>query len=71
MSTREELIAACMDIDGITKHIGADTLGYLSVEGLRDVVGPGAGDHCLACFTGDYPVPTEMAKTKEAFEHAA
>ncbi|MCJ7737615.1 MAG: amidophosphoribosyltransferase [Anaerolineae bacterium] len=70
MSAREELIAACMDVDSIAEHIGADSLGYLSVQGLREVVGHGAGDHCLACFTGEYPVPIEMANAKADFEMA-
>ena len=35
--------------------LGADTLGYLSVEGLRRAVGDTQGRYCLACYTGDYP----------------
>jgi len=68
MSGKDELIAASLDAEAIRKRIGADSLYYLSVEGLLDAVGPGAGDHCLACFTGNYPVSTETATTKEAFE---
>jgi amidophosphoribosyltransferase len=68
MSSREELIAANMDVKAIAEHIGADSLGYLSVDGLREVVGQGVDNHCMACFTGAYPVPTEMACGKEAFE---
>ena len=76
MSTREELIAAQMDVPEIARHIGVDSLGYLSIEGLLEaVLGPGArtgpGEwpgHCLACFTGDYPLPVPLAKGKGAFE---
>jgi len=68
MSTEAELIAARMDVEAIAQHLGADSLGYLSLEGLREAVGPGAGGHCEACFTGDYPVATHSATTKRAFE---
>lgn len=56
--TREELMAASHPIEDIRKYIGADTLGYLSLEGLLEettkVSGPG---YCHACFSGDYPIP--------------
>jgi amidophosphoribosyltransferase len=68
MSTEAELIAARMNVDAIAEHLGADSLGYLSVAGLREAVGPGAGGHCEACFTGDYPVATHSVTTKQAFE---
>lgn len=75
MSTREELIAARMDVSEIAQYIGVDSLGYLSIEGLLEAVGVNRNDtgghhgFCLACFTGDYPLPTGMAKNKWAFEH--
>jgi amidophosphoribosyltransferase len=53
--TREELIAANHDPDEIARFVTADTLGYLSVEGLHKAIG-GQG-YCDACFSGDYPVP--------------
>lgn len=58
-STREELIAADNSVEEIRKIIGADTLTFLSTEGMLDAIG-GNGDgetrgHCLACFTGKYP----------------
>ena len=52
---RDELIAASHDVDAITKFIGADSLGYLSVESLVASV-RGDNDFCTACFTGDYPI---------------
>ena len=67
MSRREELIAACKGVDEICWHIGADSLGYVSLEGLREAVGPGAG-HCRACFTGDYPVAVLEETGKGVFE---
>ncbi len=53
--TEEELIANRFDIEGIKEHIGADSLHYLSVEGMLRAVG--GNGYCTACFTGDYPVP--------------
>jgi len=68
MSTREELIAARMSVDEIARYIEADSLGYISLEGLLEAVGPGEGDHCRACFTGEYPVPALARAGKSAFE---
>jgi len=57
---REELIAANMDIPSICKHIGADSLGYLSLEGLIGAIGLPAGRFCHACFSGEYPMPVQL-----------
>ena len=61
--TREELIANKMDADELAKDLGADSLVYLSLEGLVTAVQSGidksAGQsigHCTACLTGKYPV---------------
>ncbi len=62
---RDELIAATHTTDEIRRAIGADTLGYLSKEGLLAAVGNrGDGGHCTACFDGAYPtdVPLELDK---------
>ena len=56
MSTREELIAANHDVDEICRLIEADTLGYLSLEGLIDAIGLPARSLCLGCLTGRYPI---------------
>ena len=53
--TREELIAARHDITEVADYITADSLGYLSLDGLHDAVG-GTG-FCDACFSGNYPIP--------------
>jgi amidophosphoribosyltransferase len=54
--TKEELIAAQNSIEEIRRYLDADSLGYLSIEGLLESVGDPAGDrHCTACYTGDYP----------------
>ena len=64
MATRGELIAAHASVDEIKAHIGADSLGYLSVEGTANATGQGVGRLCTACFTGDYPreVPLQFDK---------
>jgi amidophosphoribosyltransferase len=57
--TRAELIAANHSVDEIRRAIGADTLGYLSLEGLRGVSGTLKRGFCDACFSDEYPVPVE------------
>jgi amidophosphoribosyltransferase len=57
MPTREELIAANHSVDEIRRAIGADTLGYLSIETLRRAGTQLKHGHCDACFSDDYPVP--------------
>lgn len=52
--TQDQLISANMDLEGIREFIGADSLAFLSVEGLLNCV-PMNG-YCTACFTGEYPV---------------
>jgi amidophosphoribosyltransferase len=53
--TREELIAAQKSLEEIRKFLGADSVGYLSLDGLRKAVEDTAGRFCSACFTGNYP----------------
>jgi amidophosphoribosyltransferase len=57
--TREELIAHQHTPDEICRIIGADSLGYLSLEGLRDTARRLKRGFCDACFSDDYPVPVE------------
>jgi amidophosphoribosyltransferase len=61
MATYNELIAYRMDVEAICAHIGADSLKYLSLEGLLSVVDdtstPNEAHHCNACFSGCYPIP--------------
>lgn len=58
---KEELIAATMDHDALTQHLGVDSLGYLSLEGMLSAVPTGPTGYCHACFSGKYPtaVPAE------------
>ncbi len=66
--TREELIAANKTVPEIAAFLDADTLAYLSPEGLHEAVGDDAGYQspdrrfCNACFTEDYPVPPPTAE---------
>ena len=68
MASREELLAANNTLSQIRQMVGADSLGYLSVEGLMKVVGGTNGGFCDACFTGAYPVPVQLELTKLALE---
>jgi amidophosphoribosyltransferase len=61
---RDELIAATHSLDGIRTAIGADSLGYLSQDGLLAAIGGRREARCTACFDGRYPtdVPLELDK---------
>lgn len=54
--TRKELISSSHTIEEIRKYITADSLGYISQQGMLEAVGTGNTDYCRACFSGDYPV---------------
>lgn len=60
-SHREDLIAASKSVEEIRRLIGADSLAYLSPEGMVEAIGRTSTEqyrgHCLACFNGDYPTP--------------
>ena len=71
MANREELIAANNTIEEIRELTGADSLGYLSIEGLMKVVGGTHGGFCDACFTGNYPVPVQLELTKKVLEQSS
>jgi len=64
---REELIAANMNTEQIAAHIGVDTLGYLSLDGMLGSVPDGPGGFCHACFSGDYPTPPPADPDKLRF----
>jgi amidophosphoribosyltransferase len=55
-SSRKELIGAQRKVEEIREHIGADSLGYLSLEGLIKATGLPADKFCAGCFTGTYPI---------------
>jgi len=71
MATERELIATRKSVPEIREHVGADSLGYLSMDGLLDAVQRKSNTLCTACFSGDYPVPVQMGLDKFALESAA
>jgi amidophosphoribosyltransferase len=68
MASRWELIAAQKSVEEIRQFIGADSLGYISIEGLVNAVGLPANKFCMACLTGDYPIPVQLQMDKLALE---
>ncbi len=66
--TRKQLIASINSIDDIRRAIGADSLGYLSVEGLLKSIGMCKSTLCTACFNGDYPMDVPKSANKYLFE---
>ena len=69
MSTREEMIAHGRTVEEVAEELGADSLHYLSLEGVYEAVGAPRSEHCDACFSGEYPLAgTETASGKYALE---
>ncbi|GAA4685526.1 amidophosphoribosyltransferase [Nocardioides nanhaiensis] len=69
-ATRAELIANGLDVDEIAASVGADSLGYISLEGMVQSTGQASETLCQACFTGEYPValPDESQLGKHLLE---
>jgi len=69
-ATRAELIANGLDVDEIAASVGADSLGYISLEGMIEATGQPAASLCQACFTGEYPIelPDESMLGKHLLE---
>ena len=57
--TRQELIASSHTVEQIGRFIEADSVAYLSEEGMKESVGHMKEKICCACFTGDYPLPVQ------------
>jgi amidophosphoribosyltransferase len=68
MASRWQLIAARKTIPEIREYLGADSLGYLSLDGLIRAVDLPRDIFCLACFTGVYPIPVQIEMDKLALE---
>ncbi len=64
--TREELISNRMGPEEIARHIGADSVKFLSMESLRSCVS-NPEDFCFACFSGEYPCPVRDAPVSRKF----
>src|SRR6476661_8955340 len=56
MPTRQELIAADLTVEQVRSYVGADSLGYLSLEGMVEAAGGEKDSFCRACFDGEYPI---------------
>ena len=69
-ATRAELIAAGLEVDEIRRSIGADSLSYVSLEGLIEATTIASERLCSACFTGQYPIaiPADMSEGKMRLE---
>jgi amidophosphoribosyltransferase len=64
---RRHLIAARKSVEEVREFIGADSLAYLSLEGLRLSCGEPEGEHqyCTSCYTGKYPTPVSQFDVQE------
>jgi amidophosphoribosyltransferase len=63
--TREELIASSNSPEQICRYLGADSLGYLSLAGLRKAVDDTQGNFCTSCYTGNYPTDLVQLEVRE------
>jgi amidophosphoribosyltransferase len=68
MPTRQELIAADLTVDQIRSYVSADSLGYLSLEGMVAAAGDGKETFCRACFDGEYPIDIPEGAGKYVLE---
>ena len=69
-ASRAELIAAGLEVEEVRRSIGADTLGYVSMEGLIEATTIAESKLCTACFTGTYPIdiPADLSAGKNLLE---
>ena len=65
MNTRKQLVAANHTVEEIAKLLGADSLAYISLEGLQDAIGHEPSDLCTGCLTGVYPVEVPGEKSRK------
>jgi amidophosphoribosyltransferase len=69
-ATRAELIASGLEVEEIRRSIGADSLAYVSEQGLIEATHVPKEKLCMACFSGEYPIaiPTDMSEGKMRLE---
>ena len=69
-ATKAELIANGLDVEEIRRSIGADSLGYVSLDGLISATEVASERLCSACFTGEYPIriPEDLSEGKMRLE---
>lgn len=68
IDSKENLIACKKSIEETCKYIGADSLGYLSVENVKKLAGNSECDFCVGCFTEEYPIEVPKDMPKDKFE---
>jgi amidophosphoribosyltransferase len=66
--TKSELIASTHSLEEIRRHLGVETLGYLSLDGMKRAAGGDTTEFCDACFSGDYP--TEISDDTQKARNA-
>jgi amidophosphoribosyltransferase len=71
MSTRAELVASDLSVEEVRRFVAADSLGYLSMDGMVEATGSPKEDLCAACFDGAYPIPIPERAGKFLLEHPA
>ena len=71
MATIDQLIAANHTVDEICEIIGADSLRYLSLQGLEESVSAGRDEYCRGCFTGKYPIDVQLEMDKLRMDRLA
>lgn len=68
IDSTENLIACQMTTPEIAEKIGVDSLGYLSVEGVKHIAQPKFGQFCVGCFTGQYPIEVPACEVYDKFQ---
>ena len=68
IDSKKNLIACRMTLDEIRDAIGADSLGYLSIRGVKRMAYKADCDFCIGCFTEEYPAPIPDTSAKDKFE---
>jgi amidophosphoribosyltransferase len=71
MATRAELVASDLSVEEVRSYVGADSLGYLSMEGMVGSTGTPLEGLCRACFDGEYPIEIPHHAGKFLLEHPA
>ena len=69
IDSKDRLIACRMNKEEICEYIGADSLGYLSVENVKRLAGNSQCDFCVGCFNEDYPIEVPAELPKDKFEY--
>ena len=67
ISSKNNLIAREMDLEQIRRHLDVDSLGYLSIEGVRSIARNSRLGICDACFSGNYPIPVSKEHREDKF----